>query len=949
MKNRMSSVDIRAEVKELQHLVGLRLANIYDLSPKLFIFKLSRPDSKVHLLIEPGIRLHTTNFAREKPPAPSPFTSKLRKFLRTRRLIQIDQLGIDRVIDFTFTSGEDTYHIILELYAQGNLLFTDQNYLILALLRSHTFEEDVKYAKGEIYPFTHAANLAFVDLIDKVELEARVRSYLEGQDKAKKGVSMKQLLAGIETYMHFPLAEHCLKAVGCTSVNKKIVHPDIDLIEKAVIVAHQVVRMIDEGHIKGFLAFEKKGEVKTYYEFSPVMFSQYPPDTTEIHDSFDTAVDLFFSVVEKQKSDVNQEKQEQEVWKKKNRMEEDQERRLQGLKDEQVTSVRKAKIIHGYINELDSLFAILRNCLSAGVNWNELLRMIIEEKNRGNPYAALVKKLKLEKKLVQVSLKDPETEEIVLIDVDISKNAFQNAREYYDNKKASAIKEVKTKDHIEKIVKEADKKAKVELQKQQMKIGTGVRVIRKVYWWEKFNWFISSENYLIISGKDAQQNEMIVKKYMKKGDIYVHADMHGASSTVIKNPTGLPIPQKTLEEAATFCVCLSSAWQNKVIQSAWWVFANQVSKTAPTGLYLSVGSFMIRGKKNFLHPSKLEMSIVLLFKLDEASIANHIGERNAQSIIVADEPTAPETENDDEWTISASIFDKKVQTGGKKEKNPKRQAKEALQEKKKKEEGKKGKKEEIKEPEKPTEPEKVKPLTVQQARKLKKMKEKYSEQTEEEKQARLKLLGSKEVKFSHLLNKHDEHKVDKLPEIKSEPIIESKEEEKEEEKEEAEEVDQEEEVDQSEEESESEENAHDTEEMKNEEIKNTDEKEIKQILDDENLLGEDELKALGEADSLTGQPLNEDSLLFCVPMCAPHIATASYKYRIKLVTGNLKKGKAVSLITHTWLNLEGTTENEKMMIKSMNETDLIGVLPGKVSIASAAAKKIQQSSKKNKH
>ena len=84
-------------------------------------------------------------------------------------------------------------------------------------------------------------------------------------------------------------------------------------------------------------------------------------------------------------------------------------------------------------------------------------------------------------------------------------------------------------------------------------------------------------------------------------------------------------------------------------------------------------------------------------------------------------------------------------------------------------------------------------------------------------------------------------------------------------------------------------------------------------------------------------------------MCAPHIATASYKYRIKLVTGNLKKGKAVSLITHTWLNLEGTTENEKMMIKSMNETDLIGVLPGKVSIASAAAKKIQQSSKKNKH
>lgn len=27
--------------------------------------------------------------------------------------------------------------------------------------------------------------------------------------------------------------------------------------------------------------------------------------------------------------------------------------------------------------------------------------------------------------------------------------------------------------------------------------------IRKVYWFEKFDWFISSENYLIISGKSA--------------------------------------------------------------------------------------------------------------------------------------------------------------------------------------------------------------------------------------------------------------------------------------------------------------------------------------------------------------------------------------------------------------------------------------------------------------
>ena len=73
---------------------------------------------------------------------------------------------------------------------------------------------------------------------------------------------------------------------------------------------------------------------------------------------------------------------------------------------------------------------------------------------------------------------------------------------------------------------------------------------------EKFYWFISSENYLVIGGRDQQQNEIIVKKYLKAGmscivhhvnitwlfkfrfwcllniifiigDIYVHADLHG--------------------------------------------------------------------------------------------------------------------------------------------------------------------------------------------------------------------------------------------------------------------------------------------------------------------------------------------------------------------------------------------------------------------------------------
>ena len=60
--------------------------------------------------------------------------------------------------------------------------------------------------------------------------------------------------------------------------------------------------------------------------------------------------------------------------------------------------------------------------------------------------------------------------------------------------------------------------------------------------------------FLVIGGRDQQQNELIVKKYLRAGDVYVHADLTGASSVVVKNPSGAPIPPKTLAEAGTMAV-----------------------------------------------------------------------------------------------------------------------------------------------------------------------------------------------------------------------------------------------------------------------------------------------------------------------------------------------------------------------------------------------------------
>lgn len=52
-----------------------------------------------------------------------------------------------------------------------------------------------------------------------------------------------------------------------------------------------------------------------------------------------------------------------------------------------------------------------------------------------------------------------------------------------------------------------------------------------------------------------------------------------------------------------------------------------MSKTAPTGETLPTGSFMVRGRKNFLPPSPMVMGFTFLFRLEAASVPRHAGER----------------------------------------------------------------------------------------------------------------------------------------------------------------------------------------------------------------------------------------------------------------------------------------------------------------------------------
>lgn len=68
---------------------------------------------------------------------------------------------------------------------------------------------------------------------------------------------------------------------------------------------------------------------------------------------------------------------------------------------------------------------------------------------------------------------------------------------------------------------------------------------------------------------------------------------------------------------------------------------------------------------------------------------------------------------------------------------------------------------------------------------------------------------------------------------------------------------------------------------------------VKMEEDDIHEIGEEEKEKLNDVDYLTGNPVPTDVLLYAIPVCGPYNALQSYKYRVKIIPGSLKKGKGI--------------------------------------------------------
>ncbi len=198
------------------------------------------------------------------------------------------------------------------------------------------------------------------------------------------------------------------------------------------------------------------------------------------------------------------------------------------------------------------------------------------------------------------------------ITLDIRRSVSENAQHYYERAKKARRKVAGARKALADTERKLESLSKKEERFLEERVDDILekRPERKKEWYEKFRWFYSSDGFLVVGGKDATSNEVLVKKHVESQDTVFHADVSGAPFFVVKNPDDAGIPQSTLEETAQAAVSYSKAWTAGIgAADAYWIAPDQVSKSAEAGEYLTKGAFMIRGKKNYVKGVSLMVAI----------------------------------------------------------------------------------------------------------------------------------------------------------------------------------------------------------------------------------------------------------------------------------------------------------------------------------------------------
>jgi len=127
-------------------------------------------------------------------------------------------------------------------------------------------------------------------------------------------------------------------------------------------------------------------------------------------------------------------------------------------------------------------------------------------------------------------------------------------------------------------------------------------------WYHGFRWFFTTNGFLVVAGRDAQTNEVLLRKYMEKDDIVLHAEIPGGAVVLIKDAKNR-VKKEDIMEAAIYAASYSKAWDVGLgATDVFMTFPEHISFSPPSGMYLRKGAFMVK-KKELIRNVSLEVAI----------------------------------------------------------------------------------------------------------------------------------------------------------------------------------------------------------------------------------------------------------------------------------------------------------------------------------------------------
>lgn len=599
-KKKFTSFDVVAVVYELQEcIIDSRVNSVYQLDGKTLLLKLHKPDKpELRLVLEAGRRLHLTSYVLEKPLTPPAFCMALRKYLRNSRLTSLEQYEFERIVILSFKTSAGVVRLVLELFGEGNVILVGEDGRILqALSYKRMRDRNILCGEAFVFPPSSGKNPS---KIGKEEF----RSILKGVGDVEVVRAVARFLGVGGVY-----AEEALLRAGvdktkhCDALGEK----EIDSISDGL---RALLSRVQTRDLEPTIVLD---ESDSLLDVVPFKLKRYEGFRLQSYEGFNEALDEFYArvtAVEKALAGVEVGRLQREAERLK-RIIADQEKVMAEAEAKADRDKRIGDTIYAYSGDFQALLDKFSVGKQMGKNWNAVVSEVLSEKKAGLKPSVFFESLDSKGLTANVCV------EGLIFGLELQRSLFENAASFYERGKKARQKlegaRAALEDSRRKLT-EVEKKMHKAEELEQVKPAEAMQELAKhkvkhKEWFEKFRWFVSSDGFLVVAGKDATSNEVLVKKYTEDKDVVFHADIVGAPFVVVKTEGKKPSEQ-CLREAGEFAAAFSRGWREGFGSvDVYWVRPEQLSKGGPSGESVAHGAFVVRGERNWMRGTPLRIAV----------------------------------------------------------------------------------------------------------------------------------------------------------------------------------------------------------------------------------------------------------------------------------------------------------------------------------------------------